>query len=196
MTPTPLSTAARGMACALTILLLACGGRGEDATNDAAPGDAAATSAADTDVVVALTERDMERFLTVMRELKRLGVGYDADASDPGSAIAGMASAWAANREAMAILQANDLDVVRLQQLTYTIAMAMAASEMEGNAAKMQESAAQIEAMKGQLPPEMYEQMKQGQEAAEAMTRVLLEQPPGNVELVRRYRAELDALGR
>jgi hypothetical protein len=132
-----------------------------------------------------------------MREFKRLGLDYeDRVGDDPGASVGNMATAWAANREAMDILRQNNFDLPRFQRVTYSIMAAMAAAELSGNESKMKEGEAQLEAMKGKLPPEMYEQMKKAQEQAAQMTQQFMNQPAGNVELVSRFRAELEALNR
>ncbi|HEX9563278.1 MAG TPA: hypothetical protein VF981_04875 [Gemmatimonadaceae bacterium] len=146
---------------------------------------------------VTLTERDVERFITVMRAFRRLGLEYEADMGDNlGGSVTDMGTSWAANREAMDILGQNGFDVPRFQRVTYSVAMAMAAAEVAGNESKMKEGEAQLQAMKGKLPPEMYEQMKKAQEQAVQTTRAVLNQPAGNVDLVRRFRPEIDALSR
>lgn len=172
----------------------ACGG-GEPETSPADASSAAAAAGVFTPEPVTLREGDVERFLTVMREFKRLGLETEAR-GDPGQSVSAMATAWGANREAMDILRQNDFEMVQFQRVAYSIMAALAASEMEGSDAKMQEGAAQLEAMKDKLPKEMYEAMKKTQEQATQMTQSFMRQPEGNVELVRRFRADIEALNR
>lgn len=177
----------------LGIALAACGGGEPGASADEA--SPAAAAAMFTPEPVTLRDGDVERFLTVMREFKRLGLETQGR-GDPGESVTAMASAWGANREAMDILRRNDFEMVEFQRVTYSIMAALAASEMEGSGAKMQEGAAQLEAMKDKLPKEMYEAMKKTQEQATQMTQSLMQQPEGNVELVRRFKADIEALNR
>lgn len=184
----------RGSGLALSLLVtMACGGGDKPASD--APG-AAAAAAVFTAEPVTLREQDVERFVTVMREFKRLGLETSKSAGDPGSSVTGMASAWGANREAMAILRTNDFDLPRFQQVTYSIMMAMAASEMEGKSMDTQGSAAQLEAMKGKVPPETYEAMKKAQAQATQMNQSMQNQPEGNIELVKRFKEDIESLNR
>jgi hypothetical protein len=175
------------------LILLACGGQ----ENDTSAAAAASGGEAFIPEPVTLTERDVERFIVVMKEFDKLGVEYDARVGDNTDAsIRNMGTAWSANREAMAILNRNDFDLGRFQRVTYSIMMAAAAAEMQGNESQMNAATAQLEAMKGKVAPEVYEQMKRAQEQSMQMTQSMMNQPAGNVELVRRYRAEIEALGR
>lgn len=175
------------------LLTMACGGSQEAASDDPS---LAATSPFTAEPVL-LHERDVERFLTVMREFKRLGLETRGGAGDPGASVTGMATAWEANREAMDILRDNDFDIPGFQRVMYSIMLAIAASEMDGNSAtKMQQGATQLEAMKGKVPTETYEAMKKAQEQATQMTESMLKQPDGNIELVRRFRSDIEALNR
>jgi hypothetical protein len=186
------ASAARALASVSLVLLTACGGEETEASN-AAPSMETAFIAEP----VALTERDVERFIAVMKEFRRLGVEYDGKVdTDAGASIRNATTAWSANREAMDILRRNDFDVGRFQRVTHSIMMAAAASEMKGNESNMNAATAQLEAMKGKVAPEMYEQMKKAQEQGMQMRQSAMNQPEGNVELVRRYRDELEALAR
>jgi hypothetical protein len=73
---------------------------------------------------------------------------------------------------------------------------AAAAPEMQGQETQTTAAPAPLEAPKGKDAPEVYEQMKRAQEQSMQMTQSMMNQPAGNVELVRRYRAEIEALGR
>jgi hypothetical protein len=179
------------------VVTMACGGGEKPATDDAAAAAAGTTAATVfTGQPVALAEQDVEGFLTVMREFKRLGLETRRDSDDPMSSVGAMATAWGANREAMAILRDNDFDIPRFQQVTYSVMMAMAASEMDGNSGNAQASAAQLEAMKGKVPPAQYEAMKKALEQSTQMVEAMSKQPEGNIELVKRFKEEIDALSR
>jgi hypothetical protein len=66
---------------------------------------------------------------------------------------------------------------------------------MEGNESDLAAEQAQLEQMKATLPPEQYEAMMNARKNAEAMMGSIRNQPAGNVELVARYREELEAIG-
>jgi hypothetical protein len=95
----------------------------------------------------------------------------------------------------MAILRDHDLDVMQFQQLSMSVMMAAAASEMEGNESDPAAEQAQLEQMKATLPPEQYEAMMSARKNAEAMMESIKNQPAGNVELVARYRDQLEVIG-
>lgn len=139
---------------------------------------------------VQLSESDMKNFVAVMTEMQALADSYD-DAS-PDSDIAAMGMGLEANAEAMKILRKHDMTVLRYQQVTHSVMAALAASEMEGREEETAAAQAQMEAMKSSMGEEQYKAMM---ETRNAMLGTMTDQPEGNVELVKRWRDRLDALG-
>lgn len=140
--------------------------------------------------VVALTEADITGFLGAAPELNRLGVKAGKDP-------AGQMGKLAASSEASAIIERHGFTPQRFQQVAYSIGISMAAldtqkSDKDAAAARADQERA-LAQMKKQLPPEQYELMKAQLEAAMAAAAKLENQPPQNLELVRKHRAAIES---
>lgn len=148
--------------------------------SDAAGGDARPAA-------VELTADDVEGFIAVVGELDGLDTEVEVGTLEPGTGD------WAKlNAQALAVIERHGFDVERFQVVAYSISLAAAAGELDQGGAEFDQALAQLEAMKPQLSETQYEAMRKQLVAAAAM---LEDQPPGNVALVARYRAELEALG-
>jgi hypothetical protein len=185
---------------ALSALLFACGGESPEADvadDQASVADAMGPAAEmmTNFQPMMLEERDVERLISVLQEFDRMGMKLGENVGDDPSDISAAFHGLAANAEAMAILRDHDLDVMQFQRLFMSVMMAAAASEMEGNESDLAAEQAQLEHMKATLPPEQYEAMMNARKNAEAMMGSIRNQPAGNVELVARYREELEAIG-
>lgn len=147
--------------------------------------------------IVPLTERDVTDFIDVARRLEALGLDLDADDD-----LFDGADAIAQNRQAMDVLESGGFDISRFLEVTYSIAMAMAAMETEQEVGDLQafrqeqeaEMAAMMSELRGQLPPEMMQMFEQQMDMAGGLMDQLANQPPQNIELARQYRDELGDL--
>jgi len=144
--------------------------------------------------VVGLTERDVTGFIAVAGELESLDLRALAD--DAGAADT--AAALRASSEAMRIIESRGFTVERLQDVSYSIALAVMALQLEAEGQdpaglRAQQEAAMAE-LRGTLPPEMLEMFQQEMQMAAGILSDLGDQPPQNKELARRYRAELEPL--
>ena len=185
---------------ALSVLLLACGGETPEVATDDAQVAVADAMAPVADMIqnfqpMELEERDVERFISVLQEFDRIGVKLDEKVGENPSDISRVFQGLGANAEAMAVLRDHDLDVTTFQQLGMSVMMAAAASELKDESPDMAAQQAQLQEMKATLPPAQYEAMMNAQKTAEAMMGSIMNQPAGNVELVTRYRDQLEAIG-
>jgi hypothetical protein len=144
--------------------------------------------------VVALTERDVTGFIAVAGELDDLALGSLADEVG----VAEAAVALRANREAMRIIESRGFSVERLQDVGYSLALAVMSLQLEEEgqdpaALRAQQEAALAE-LRGSVPPEMLAMFQQQLGMASGIMADLGDQPPQNKELARRYRAELEPL--
>jgi hypothetical protein len=138
---------------------------------------------------VAFDEDELMRLIRAAGELKTLGLESRTERSD----LAALGSALQANREAMAILERNGFTVERFERVLFSVGLAAGASEMKGKEGEMDEHAQALAKMKDSLSAEQYEAMKQQMEGASKMLDSMQQQPAGNVELVEKHRAEIEA---
>lgn len=144
--------------------------------------------------VVTLTERDVTGFIAVAGELEQLDLGSLSDEAG----AAQTAAALRADREAMRIIEASGFSVERLQDVGYSVALALMALQLEeeGQDAatlRAQQEAAMAE-LRSSVPPEMLAMFQQELAMASGVMADLGDQPPQNKELARRHRAELELL--
>jgi hypothetical protein len=142
---------------------------------------------------VTLSESDVEHFIAAAKELNTLGVETNADLGEDPSKARSYLEGLQASAEAMAILRKHTFDGPRFQQVATSVMMAFAAEEMKKTDVDMK---ANLEQMKAQLPKEQYEQMKKMTEAASANMEAIANQPQSNIDLVAKYRDQIDALGK
>jgi hypothetical protein len=144
--------------------------------------------------VVALTERDVTSFIAVAGELDKLALpplGDEAGAAETAAALR-------ASSAAMRIIESRGFSVERLQDVSYSIALAMMSLQLEEEgqdpaALRAQQEAALAE-LRGSVPPEMLAMFQQELAMASGIMADLGDQPPQNKDLARRYRAELEPL--
>ncbi len=199
-TPSPEAPMRPAGILALSALLFACGGETPEAGADDAQATVADAMAPVADMIqnfqpMKLEERDVERFISVLQEFERMGVKLNENVGENPSDISSVFQGLGANAEAMAVLRDHDLDVMKFQQLGMSVMMAAAASELGDQSPDMAAEQARLEEMKATLPPEQYEAMMSARKNAEAMMVSIQNQPAGNVELVARYRDQLEAIG-
>ncbi|MFT5690878.1 MAG: hypothetical protein ACI92E_000201 [Oceanicoccus sp.] len=95
-------------------------------------------------------------------------------------------------REGMDIIVKHGFDIIQFQQVAYSIGMAFGAEAMQGKSAEIEQARQQLQTMKGRLPEAQYEMLKQ---QMMNVFQVFADQPSGNIELVAKYRDQLQALG-
>jgi hypothetical protein len=138
---------------------------------------------------IELTDRDVTGFIKLASELQQLGVEFDAETMGQSPSTL---QALQGRQRAMDILNSADFDLERLQSVGYSVALAIAALDQDMD--EMQQQMAQMEAMKSQMTPEQWAMMSAGMGMAVKMMEQMQNQPAGNIELVRKHRAELDQL--
>ena len=141
--------------------------------------------------IVALQESDVTGFIGAMSELKRL----DPSGNALGESLADFNRTVATDSRVKAILSKNGLSAETMPQIAYSISMAI--GSLETSQAEIDEARSAgndaLARMKAQLTPEQYELMKQQMGAFDASIAQLQKQPEGNVQLVQKYRAQLEA---
>jgi hypothetical protein len=141
---------------------------------------------------VKLQESDVTSFISAVTDLQALNKKYGGGLKGDASQAKQWADGLAANADAMSILKRNGFaDVERFTSVAYSVMMARAAGEMEGQQAEMDAAEAKLEAMKSQMSAAQYEMIKQQMLGAMQM---FDDQPAGNVELVEKYASQIDAL--
>jgi hypothetical protein len=186
-------------ALALALVLSACGGKegGGRADSTATSADVAAAAptgaAAGQLQAIPLSESDVEHFIAATKELHALGSELQADLGDDPSKVQSWAASIQGSAEAMAILRKHTFDAPRYQQVATSVMMAYAAEDVKKSQVDMK---AQMEQMKATLPKEQYEQMQKMNEQAQAMLKAYENQPQSNIDLVAKYRDQIDALSK
>jgi hypothetical protein len=167
----------------LVFAALGCGGDLDASRSDSFAGIPGSDSASHGTEPITLRARDVERYLTVMREWRRLGfTGPQPEVLEEGSAIH-LAAGWSPGPEAMRILRESDFEVAGFQRVTYSIMLAMAADDRTGSTDSL--------VIPGTITADAATRQRSARIVAS-----LRNQPAGNVELVRRYRADIRALHR
>lgn len=132
-----------------------------------------------------LSDRDMTNMISAMEEIEAMEGEIDTDSPNMFDAISG-------NDEAMAVLRRNDFSAAEFESTVYNVVLAMGALEMRGQKEQLDQAVAQLEAMKGQIPEAQYQYMEQ---QVLGTIRLFERAPESNVNLVAKYKDELDSLG-
>ena len=142
---------------------------------------------------VTLTDSDIERFISALNDLRAMNIQPTNNGDSDPTGMIDLQSVTQANTGAQAILDQHGFDPSSFQRVGYSIMMAYTAAEMEYAGAEIEASRAQLESLKGLLPPEQYAMIEQKVLAAQ---KVLLDQPQGNIERVKPYKARINAATR
>lgn len=188
-------TCLKMISASMIFVLTSCGGA-EPASREASDpvADAAALAAPSFESVL-LSASDVEHFIAATKEFQALGMRIEKNLGGNPSAPAEVVQGLSANADAMAILKRHGFDVVRYQQVGMSVMMSAAALEMERSSGGT-DPMAEIEKMKAQLPPEQYEAMKKMTETSMSAMQSVKSQPEGNLVLARKYRDQIEALGK
>jgi hypothetical protein len=143
---------------------------------------------------VKLTEKDVQGFIAATEKLRKLEeegkLPPAPDAKTPVEAIS-------SSKQAIEIIDAHGFTPQRFQDVAYSIGMSLAADEIkktpEELAAARAKQDEQLAAMKDQISPEQYAQLKQQLAMADRMVAEFKKLPAGNVELVRKHAAAIKA---
>lgn len=177
----------------ISLAVLATASYAQDAKQPPqAPRPAAAATPEQLPDLVKLTDKDIEGFVAASTRLRKLGLDEEAETKEEADT---MAEALANNKEALAIIKDQGFTPERFQSVAYSIGMALAADEIKKTPAEIAalrtQQEQQLDQMKAQLPPEQYEHLKKQMAMANRMADQLGKLPPGNVELVRKHKAEI-----
>ena len=126
---------------------------------------------------VVLTERDIKSFLAARTELEKLGPTTN------------LAQAAGRNAQTLAVLARHGFSLDSFGAVTTSIGLALGSLDAKTNDPAQEEALAK---MKEQLTPAQYEMMRQQLDASTAMLADLQKQPAANVELVRKYRDQIE----
>lgn len=150
-------------------------------------GSEATTPAAETPAIVTLTPQDVERFIAAVTELGELGLRLTGSSA---ADVAQMTEEMSTQDEAAAILAKYDFDLPEFRDVGYSVMMAYAAGELEDAQIDVTAARDQFAALQGLIPEDQYRMLEQ--QIAEAQ-RTIAAQPQSNVELVRTYKALINA---
>ncbi len=141
--------------------------------------------------VVTLTDAKVQAFIALSQEVEQMNLDLEEE-MDAEPNVDNWASAMEGNAKLYSAIKRHGFASGREFALTsYAVMLAYGGLEMESNRAEMEQARAQLKAMKDQLPPETYAMMEEQMLGAFALFE---DQPPENLALVRKYRAQLDAL--
>lgn len=173
---------------ALLALCLVLGGTGAICANAATPSTTWANGLQSADKVK-LTDDHVERFIATVKELKTLENEFSVpDRLGNGD----WEAAFAANAQANGVLQRHGFaDGEAFKNTAYSIAIGFANLEMAKNQVEMEQVKAQLAAMKDQMTPETYAMIEK--QLLGTMT-MLDDQPAGNIDVIRKYREQLEFL--
>lgn len=181
-------------AFAIVLSLSAAAGAQEGAA-PRAPGTAGSV---ETPEIRTLSESEMRPYLSSLKGLVEAGVDAERQLGATTGDARRNAAAIQYSEVMQDVLAKNDLDPQSFSSIHWNVMAAVAAIEMEKQggelAAAQKQQAAQLEAMKAQLSPSQYEQMKSALAGAQSMMQGWQDVPEANKALVRKHRAELDTI--
>jgi hypothetical protein len=141
---------------------------------------------------VKLTEKDVTGFIAATEKLRKL----EADGKLPPAPDAKTpVEAISSSKQAVEIIEAQGMTPDHYQNVAYSIGMSLAADEIKKTPEELVEARKkqdeQLAAMKDQISPEQYAQLKQQLAMADRMVAEFKRLPAGNVELVRKHAAAI-----
>lgn len=147
---------------------------------------------------IALREADITGMISVLPQLNALGVRADLAAADDPT---GLTQGMQINTEAMALLKKHGFTMDHFQKSLYSVGMALMALESDIDTEEMAEAKIETERalaeMQDQLSPEQLAMLRQqlgsAMDSAMGALSQMQNQPPGNLELVKKYRTQLEA---
>lgn len=170
-----------------------------------AAGQAPVPSGADAAVAqpMPLTDAQVKGFLDATDELRKLGDAVESRLGADPSRPAAFAEAIRTNSNAMEILQRHGFDdPVQFSRVGWNSAMAYSVLEQGGPealekkmAASRAKQAQALAQMRQHMPPEQVAALEAQMTQGVAMAERLQDVPPGNVEVVARYRDRIAKLG-
>jgi len=148
-----------------------------------------------------LEESQLQGFLAAVTDLKALGTeagGWQANMGRPEALMRGLQLSSAAQ----AVLQKHGIqDVTEFQRIGYNAAMAYGVLQNGGKASMAKdlakakaEQAKALEQMRQHLSPEQLKALESQMNAGMAMAGSLQDVPEANLELVKKYRTQMDSL--
>ena len=148
--------------------------------------------------VVVFSENEVTSSISAISQLIELSEDVNiagmvnGELSEFGAALEGLR----ASRKASKIIQQTGMSLERFQSVTYSLAMAVAALDIdvEGLRVDRDEQEAMLQQMKAFLPAGQYEMARQQIEGAAMMMKDVANQPKSNIALAAKYRAQFEAL--
>ena len=146
----------------------------------------------------ALDEVELTRYIATLRELVKLGDELGTGLAPDPSGDASLATGMAYSEKMRTAIESRGFTPESFADVHWNTMMAYMAIELEGQQAELEkareEQQAALEAMKEQLSPEQFEQLKKSMAGAQSVFDAYEQVPPGNVALVKKHRAEIAAI--
>lgn len=146
----------------------------------------------------ALSGGEVERYLDVFDKLVDFGPEAQPMVESAGQGgLGGQAAALQYTTRMQSVIESGGFTLESFSEVHWNAMMAYAAAELEKNRPEMEQARrdteAQLQAMKGQLTPEQFQQMTQ---AMGALGNIgpLGNVPPENIALIEQYRSRLEAI--
>ena len=140
--------------------------------------------------IVELSDADFRGYLKVIDGLKALDLsGVMASGDDQMAMLQGLA----ASDKFQSLLARSGFSVDEFGPKAYSIAMAMGGAEMQDQNPQLAEARQQLEQMRGQMSAAQFKMLQEQMQMAMGMVEQMQDQPPQNLELAQRYRAQLEA---
>ena len=190
------------LACLMAPFVLSgCGGNKSDTSSTAsAPADESKTepvAAQTTSGMRKVNEDELTRYLATLGELRSLGMTTKTKLGDDPSRLQAMFVGMDATAQFSETLRKHGFDHDSFMSVHHSLTRAYAAVLIDDRKQEIDESkvkqAAALEAMKGKMPPEQIEAMKQQMGQANATLESYQDVPPENKALVERNRQRLES---
>jgi hypothetical protein len=145
-----------------------------------------------------ISDGEMGRYVAALEEIVPLGMEAMLNLGADPTQLKAMAAGAITNQQMLSVIERKGFDPQSFTSVHWNAMMAYAALELEPRRAELEkarrEQAAAMEAMKAQLSPAQFEQMKKSMAGATAMLDRFRDVPPANVALAMKYRAQLDSI--
>ena len=145
-----------------------------------------------------LSESEVAPYLATLRQLAATGKDAEKQLANLASDPQRQAAAIQYSEELRKVLESHGLDAESFSSIHWNMMTALAAVEMDKHAGQLEkarsEQAAQLQAMKGKLPPAQYEQLINALEGVDLFAKTYEDVPAANKALVEKHRAELESI--
>jgi hypothetical protein len=187
----------RVLLLALPVLLSSCGGSPKSSGPMSEAKVEQAPSATATPVVREISEDELVRYIDTLKELRQLGVTTETKLGDDPMRLESMFAGMEATGKFGEILGRHGFTHDAFMQVHYNVVQTYAAISIDERRGEIEESknkqAAALGSMKGKVPPEQFEAMRQATEQGNQMLEGYRDVPAINKELLIRHRDQFHA---